>query len=247
VVTAGLVEGTDCRRAGAHRENQVKKQATTLLVAAMALGGIAAGSISGAGATPTTVGSCTGLTSVVKASPALTNVQGPVTFSGKGGAGGSCSFSSPVTGGGSVTKWGWKITSPQMDCIGDGDVGEYPQNGKLSISFAATKFDAYVRAEANVNPNAQDISALVGIVTTGDAVGMSIYDEIYMDPVIKDKTESIPVAGLPGYSLDLANAGGCADSTGATPAAITGVIAGDGASRIFTSETAAGATFTYGL
>lgn len=225
----------------------MKKQATTLLVAAMALGGIAAGSIQQASASPTTVGTCTGLTSVVKASPALTNVQGPVTFSGKGGAGGSCSFSAPATGGGSVTKWGWKITSPQMDCIGDGDAGEYPQNGKLSISFAATKFDAYVRAEANTNPNAQDMSALVGIVTKGDAVGMSLYDEIYMDPIIKDKTESIPVAGLPGYSLDLANAGGCADSTGSTPAAITGFIAGDGESRIFAGQSAAGATFSYGL
>ena len=58
----------------------MKKQATALLVAALGVGGLAAGSVSIAGATPTNVGTCTGLTSVVKASPALTNVQGPVTF-----------------------------------------------------------------------------------------------------------------------------------------------------------------------
>jgi len=221
----------------------MKKNFVLAAVAALGISGVAMGTHE-ASATPTSVGSCSGLVSVAKITPSLGNVNQAVTTSGKGGAAGSCSFSSPVTGGGAVTKWGYKLTSPAADCIGDTDPSEYPQSGKVSVAFAATKFDGYVRSERGV-PGGLDLVGLVGIVTKGDAVGMTIGGTLYMDPIIKVKNAT-DVPGLPGYAFDIANAGGCQDATGATSANLTGLVIGDGDSPLLGS-TAGGIEFSYGL
>lgn len=221
----------------------MKKQFALAAVAALGISGAAVG-MHQASATPTTVGSCSGLVSVAKITPSLSNVNQSVTTSGKGGATGSCSFSAPASGGGSVTKWGYKLTSPVADCIGDTDPSEYPQSGKVSVAFAATKLDGYVRSERGV-AGGLDLVGLVGIVTKGDAVGMTIGGTLYMDPIIKIKGAT-DVPGLPDYAWDIGNAGGCQDPTGATPANLTGLLIGDGTSPLLSSP-AGGIEFSYGL
>lgn len=224
-----------------------------LAAAAAAISGLAIGTAPKADAVPTNHGSCSGLVGLGKISPSLANFNQAVTVSNKGVPAtvggtnfGSCTFSSPVTGGGAVTKWGSKLTSPAADCISDTDATEYPLSGKLSAAFAATKLDSYV-ATTKINPSGAgaDTVGVSGIVTKGDAVGTFVNGEIYFDPIVKDKLQTA-YAPYPGYNYDLGNAIGCQDPSGATPAAITGIIIGDGTSPLLGSV-ATGLSFTSGI
>lgn len=218
--------------------------------------GAAAVAMPDADAAVKTIGSCSGLTASGKVSPGLGNVKQTLTVSLKGDVAGSCS--AQKNGGsaaGAVSKWGAKVTGV-TSCINDpaavddNPATSYPLNGKIAVTAGAFAFQGYTRVDGFKQPvdpaNPTDVVQTIGIVTKGTGVGAQINSELWFTPIVKDKAMAIPTAtNRAGYSIDIANAVGCTDTTGATPANITAIEVGDGLS-ILTGMTADPLTLTIG-
>ncbi len=189
--------------------------------------------------------------------------------------GGSCTTSQTVATGAlttapagtkTITKWSSKVTSPALDCVSDGNVGEWPLSGKTSYTFSdLSKTDAYV-STANPTGAPGDTTTLAGIVVKGNAVGARISSNVAYTPVLKDKTivtdwdgtemvteiltggTAAARAVIQGYAVDPAALGCQAvveEATGSLVTNLRYIVVQDGTSPILSSLTT-GTTLTIG-
>lgn len=214
--------------------------------------GAAAVAMPNADAAVKEIGTCSGLHGLGKISPGLGNTKQLLTVSIKGDAAGTCSTSKNAgTASGSVSKWGAKV-SGITTCINDPSAApddnpatSYPLNGKLAVVAGSINLQGYVRTDG-FKASTTTVVQTAGIITKGTAVGATINSELFFVPVMKTKAAPL-LPGLPtGYDVDLGNAGGCQDTTGSTPANITGIYVGDGCSPLFETDCADSMSITIG-